>query len=116
VAPDDLPRHHQLTGHVLGEQVRWDETGQVLTGSFMDYAMPRADDMPFFEIEIQGVPTSRNPLGAKGAGEAGTVGVVACLTSAVLDALAPLGITDVPMPVTPERLWRAIKKAKERNR
>ena len=104
----------QGAGHVLGEEVRWDEAGQMLTGSFMDYAMPRAGDMPFFEIETQGVPTSRNPLGAKGAGEAGTVGAVACLTSAVLDALAPLGITDMPMPVTTERLWRAIKEAKER--
>jgi aerobic carbon-monoxide dehydrogenase large subunit len=82
----------------------------------MDYAMPRAGDMPFFEIETQGVPTSCNPLGAKGAGEAGTVGAVACLTNAVLVALALLGITDVLVPVTPERLWRAIKKAKERNR
>jgi carbon-monoxide dehydrogenase large subunit len=105
----------QGAGHVLGEEMRWDETGQVLTGSLMDYAMPRADEMPFFEIEIQGVPTARNPIGAKGAGEAGTVGAVACLTSAVLDALAPLGVTDVPMPVTPERLWRTIKDAKGRH-
>jgi aerobic carbon-monoxide dehydrogenase large subunit len=104
----------QGVGHVLGEEMRWDEEGQVLTGSFMDYTMPRADEMPFFQIETNDVPTSRNPLGAKGAGEAGTVGAVACLTSALIDALAPLGITNLPMPATPERLWRTIRNAQGR--
>ena len=104
----------QGAGHVLGEVMRWDADGQALTGSFMDYAMPRADEMPFFEIETHGVPTARNPLGAKGAGEAGTVGAVACLTSAILDALAPLGVTDLPMPATPDRLWRTIVDARKR--
>lgn len=104
----------QGAGHVFGEQVVWDESGQTLTGSFMDYVMPRADDLPRFEVETNGVPTPRNPLGVKGAGEAGTVGAVACLTSAVLDALAPLGITDLPAPYTPQCLWRAISEAKER--
>jgi carbon-monoxide dehydrogenase large subunit len=102
----------QGAGHVFGEQVVWDENGQPLTGSFMDYVMPRADDLSRFEIETNGVPTARNPLGVKGAGEAGTVGAVACLTSAVLDALAPLGITDLPTPYTPQCLWRAIEEAK----
>ncbi|HEX4892083.1 MAG TPA: xanthine dehydrogenase family protein molybdopterin-binding subunit [Hyphomicrobiaceae bacterium] len=104
----------QGAGHVFGEQVVWDENGQPLTGSFMDYVMPRADDLSRFEIETNGVPTARNPLGVKGAGEAGTVGAVACLTSAVLDALAPLGITNLRAPFTPQCLWRAIKEAKER--
>ena len=99
----------QGIGQILGEQVLWDDNGQVLTGSFMDYAMPRADAVPFFELESQPVPSPRNPLGIKGAGEAGTVGAVACLTSAVLDALAPLGIRELEMPATPERVWRAIK-------
>ena len=99
----------QGAGQILGEQVLWDDTGQVLTGSFMDYTMPRADDVPFFEIETNVVPSSRNPLGIKGAGEAGTVGAVACLTSAILDALAPLGIRELEMPATPERNWRAIR-------
>jgi carbon-monoxide dehydrogenase large subunit len=99
----------QGAGQILGEQVLWDDTGQVLTGSFMDYTMPRADDVPFFEIETNVVPSPRNPLGIKGAGEAGTVGAVACLTSAVLDALAPLGIRELEMPATPERIWRAIR-------
>ena len=98
-------------GQVLSEEIVWDENGQVLSASFMDYNMPRADDMPFFEIACNGVPTSRNLLGVKGAGEAGTVGAVACLTSALLDALAPLGVTDLPMPATPERLWRLINEA-----
>ena len=99
----------QGAGQILGEQVLWDDTGQVLTGSFMDYTMPRADDVPFFEIETNVVPSPRNPLGIKGAGEAGTVGAVACLTSAILDALAPLGIRELEMPATPERNWRAIR-------
>ncbi|MGI9475621.1 MAG: xanthine dehydrogenase family protein molybdopterin-binding subunit [Hyphomicrobiaceae bacterium] len=99
-------------GQVFGEEIVWDENGQALTSSFMDYNMPRADDQPFFEIEVNGVPTSRNPLGVKGAGEAGTVGAVACLTGALLDALAPIGVTDLPMPATPQRLWRAIQNAR----
>lgn len=101
----------QGAGQILGEQILWDDSGQVLTGSFMDYAMPRADGVPFFEIETNAVPSPRNPLGIKGAGEAGTVGAVACLTSAVLDALAPLGIHELEMPATPERVWRAIRAA-----
>lgn len=98
-------------GQVLSEEIVWDENGQVLSASFMDYNMPRADDMPFFETVNSGVPTSRNPLGVKGAGEAGTVGAVACLTSALLDALAPVGVTELPMPATPERLWRVINES-----
>lgn len=101
----------QGVGHVFGEHFIWDESGQPLTGSFMDYFMPRADDLPVFEIVTNPVPTKRNPLGVKGAGEAGTVGAVACLTSAVLDALGPLGIKDLPTPFTPHRLWRAINQA-----
>ena len=101
----------QGIGQILGERIEWDESGQVLSGSFMDYTMPRADDVPFFEIEARSVPSPRNPLGIKGAGEAGTVGAVACLTSAILDALAPLGVRHIDMPATPERVWRAIRDA-----
>jgi carbon-monoxide dehydrogenase large subunit len=101
----------QGAGQILGEQVLWDASGQVLSGSFMDYPMPRADEMPSFELASNPVPSPRNPLGIKGAGEAGTVGAVACLTSAVLDALAPLGIRQLEMPATPERIWRAIRGA-----
>ena len=101
----------QGAGQVLGEQIHWDEEGQVITGSFMDYFMPRADTFPFFKIETNSVPSPRNPLGIKGAGEAGTVGAVACLTSAIMDALAPLGIRELDMPATPEKIWRAITDA-----
>jgi carbon-monoxide dehydrogenase large subunit len=101
----------QGAGQILGECIRWDDSGQVLSGSFMDYTMPRADEMPFFEIETNPVPSPRNPLGIKGAGEAGTVGAVACLTSAILDALAPLGVRTLDMPATPETVWRAIQSA-----
>ncbi len=86
-----------------------DAAGQVVTGSFMDYQMPRADEYPAFEIETHEVPSPRNPLGIKGAGEAGTVGAVACLASAVLDALAPAGVQSVGFPATPERIWRALQ-------
>lgn len=99
----------QGIAQITGEQVVMDASGQVLTGSFMDYQMPRADEYPAFEIETHEVPSPRNPLGIKGAGEAGTVGAVACLASAVLDALAPLGIYDMKFPATPERIWRALR-------
>ena len=102
----------QGAGMLLGEEIRLDEDGQVLTGSFMDYVMPRADWFPAFEIETHEVPTPRNPMGVKGAGEAGTVGALACLTSAIADALSPLGIKDIPIPATSENLWRAINEAK----
>jgi carbon-monoxide dehydrogenase large subunit len=87
-------------------------TGQLLSGSFMDYAMPRADDVPSFAVDSHEVPTQVNPLGAKGVGEAGTVGALPALLNAVNDALAPLGVRHLDMPVTPERVWRAIREAK----
>ena len=82
-------------------------SGQLLTASFMDYAMPRADDFCDFEVESNPVPTKLNPLGAKGAGEAGTVGALPAVMNAILDALAHLGVTDLEMPTTPERVWAA---------
>jgi carbon-monoxide dehydrogenase large subunit len=78
----------------------------------MDYAMPRADDVPLFEVDSHEVPTQINPLGAKGVGEAGTVGALPALLNAVNDALAPLGVRHLDMPVTPERVWRAIREAR----
>jgi carbon-monoxide dehydrogenase large subunit len=103
----------QGLGQGLFEVLTYDEhTGQLLTGSLMDYAMPRADDMPFFEVDHHEVPTQVNPLGAKGVGEAGTVGALPALLNAVNDALAPLGVRHLDMPVTPERVWRAIRDAK----
>jgi carbon-monoxide dehydrogenase large subunit len=103
----------QGLGQALMEQVVYDrESGQNLTGSFMDYAMPRADVMPYMEIHSNPVPTKRNPLGAKGAGEAGTVGALPAIVNAVIDALAPLGVKSLEMPATPARIWQAIKEAR----
>ena len=102
-------------GQALMEQVVYDrQSGQNLTGSFMDYCMPRADAMPYIEIFSNPVPTKRNPLGAKGAGEAGTVGALPALVNAVLDALAPLGVKSLDMPATSERIWRAMRDARAR--
>ena len=99
----------QGVGQALMEQIVYDESGQLLTGSFMDYAMPRAANFPFIEVLSNPVPTSRNPLGAKGAGEAGTVGGLPVVISAVCDALAELGIEHIDMPATPARVWQAIR-------
>ena len=96
----------------LAEQVVYDpETGQLLSASFMDYQMPRADDFPDITIKADGVPTRRNPLGVKGAGEAGTVGALPATMNAVMDALYCAGVTDFDMPATPNRVWRAIREA-----
>ncbi|HXP31784.1 MAG TPA: xanthine dehydrogenase family protein molybdopterin-binding subunit [Stellaceae bacterium] len=102
----------QGLGQMLLEQVIYDRrSGQLLTASFMDYAMPRADDLCMIEVESKPVPTRLNPLGAKGAGEAGTVGALPVLMNAVLDALAPLGVRALDMPATAERVWQAIAAA-----
>jgi carbon-monoxide dehydrogenase large subunit len=99
----------QGLGQGLFEELAYDAaTGQLHAGSFMDYAMPRADDMPSFEVDAHEVPTQVNPLGAKGVGEAGTVGALPALLNAVNDALAPLGVRHLDMPLTPERVWRAM--------
>ncbi len=102
----------QGAGQALMENLTYDpETGQLLTGSFLDYCMPRADDFCEFEVGSHPVPTTTNPLGVKGAGESGTVGALAAVMNAVNDALAPLGIRHLEMPATPERVWRAIRAA-----
>jgi carbon-monoxide dehydrogenase large subunit len=103
----------QGLGQILAEQVVWDrDSGQLLTASFLDYAMPRAEMMPNMEVKSNPVPTKYNPLGAKGAGEAGTVGAMPVVMNAIMDALAPLGVSDVLMPATAENVWRAIQQAK----
>ena len=103
----------QGLGQVLMEQVAYDpDSGQLLSGSFMDYAMPRADSMPPMEIVSNPVPTALNPLGAKGAGEAGTVGALPAIANAVMDALAPLGVRSLDMPFSPDRVWAAIAAAR----
>jgi carbon-monoxide dehydrogenase large subunit len=94
------------------EDIKFDSAGQILTGSFMDYAMPRASDLTAFHVESNPVPTQTNPLGVKGAGEAGCVGAMPAVANALVDALSPLGVKHVAMPATPEVLWRAITEAR----
>jgi aerobic carbon-monoxide dehydrogenase large subunit len=100
-------------GQILMEDIKFDEAGQILTGSFMDYAMPRASDLTAFHVGSNPVPTKSNPLGVKGAGEAGCVGAMPAVANALVDALSVLGIKHVEMPATPEVLWRAIQGAKD---
>ncbi len=103
----------QGVGQAMGEQIVHDrQSGQMLTASFMDYQMPRADDLPDIRMTTREVPTKVNPLGAKGVGEAGTVGAMAAAMNAVNDALAPLGIRHFDMPATPNRVWAAIAAAR----
>ncbi len=99
-------------GQILMENIKHDDQGQILTGSFMDYAMPRASDLPAYHVDSNPVPTKTNPLGVKGAGEAGCVGAMPAVANALVDALSVLGIKHVDMPATPEVLWRAIHEAR----
>jgi len=103
----------QGIGQALLERTVYDATGQLLTASFLDYALPRADTTPAFVSETDPTqPCTHNPLGAKGCGESGTIGAPAAITSAMLDALAPLGVAGIAMPFTPEKVWRAIRGAR----
>jgi carbon-monoxide dehydrogenase large subunit len=103
----------QGVGQALTERCAYDADGQLLSGSFMDYALPRADEVPEVVSEFdESQPCAHNPLGAKGCGEAGSIAAPAAIVNAVLDALAPLGVTDLEMPLTPERVWRAIQATK----
>ncbi len=102
----------QAAGQALMENIVYDpDSGQLLSGSFMDYSMPRADDLPNYDVASHPVPTSTNPLGVKGAGECGTVGGLSAVMNAINDALAPLGIRNLAMPATPESVWRALRQA-----
>lgn len=104
----------QGVGQALTEHCAYDPDGQLLSGSFMDYALPRADEVPGVVSEFdESQPCMHNPLGAKGCGEAGSIAAPAALANAVLDALSPLGVTHLDMPLTPERVWRAIAQTKE---
>jgi carbon-monoxide dehydrogenase large subunit len=103
----------QGVGQALMEEVSYDESGQPITGSFMDYALPRAEDVPLMEIGDHPVPAKSNPLGTKGCGEAGCAGSLSTIANAVLDALSEYDIAHIDMPLTPERVWRAIKDAKK---
>jgi carbon-monoxide dehydrogenase large subunit len=98
----------QGVGQALTERTVYGADGQLLSGSFMDYCVPRADDMPFFATAFHEVPCAGNPLGVKGAGEGGTTGAPPAIVNAIVDALRDFGVTDIEMPATPERVWKAI--------
>jgi aerobic carbon-monoxide dehydrogenase large subunit len=102
----------QGIGQALMECVSYDSNGQPITGSFMDYAMPRAEDIPLMAVGDHPVPAKSNPLGTKGCGEAGCAGSISTIVNAVVDALSEFGIAHIDMPLTPERVWRAIQDAK----
>jgi carbon-monoxide dehydrogenase large subunit len=103
----------QGLGQALLESCVYDpKSGQLLTGSLMDYALPRADDLPDFKVSTKVTPCTHNPLGAKGCGEAGAIGAPAALMNAVMDALASTGVKHFDMPASPHRVWSAIQAAK----
>ena len=98
-------------GQALYEQCIYDDSGQLLTGSYMDYCMPKADNVPNFEVTTNTTLCAHNVLGVKGCGEAGTIGSTPAVINAVVDALSDLGVNDMPIPATPERVWQAIRAA-----
>ncbi len=101
----------QGAGQALLEHAVYENDGQLLTGSYLDYALPRAEHLPSFEIGHTTTPSPHNPLGVKGIGEAGTIASTAAIANAVIDALSPFGITHVDMPLSPQRVWKAIQDA-----
>src|SRR4030095_13496785 len=102
----------QGIGQALMEAVVHGSGGEPLVGGFSDYAMPHATDPPPLETGHTETPAKLNPLGAKGVGEGATIGATPAVVNAVLDALAPLGVTEIPMPMTPMRVWQAIEQAR----
>jgi carbon-monoxide dehydrogenase large subunit len=103
----------QGIGQALLEHTVYDAgSGQLLSGSLMDYALPRADDLPSFDITLAELPTAANPLGVKGSGQAGCIAAPQTIINAIVDALSPLGIDHIDMPATPERVWRTIRAAR----
>ena len=101
----------QGIGQALMEHAVYDESGQLLTGSYMNYQMPRAADFPMFKVGNHVTPSTHNPLGSKGVGEVGAIGVPPAVINAVLDALQEFGVKDITMPATPQKVWRAINEA-----
>jgi aerobic carbon-monoxide dehydrogenase large subunit len=99
----------QGIGQAMFEGIQYDDEGNISNGSFMDYCMPRADDLPMFEIDRTTTPCPHNPLGVKGAGEAGCIGSTPAVVNAVMDALAPFGIKDIDMPMTSESIWKLMQ-------
>jgi carbon-monoxide dehydrogenase large subunit len=101
----------QGIGQALYEEMRYDEDGNPVTATLADYTVPSAADLPGFELLTRETPTPHNPLGAKGIGEAGTIGAAPAVQNAVIDAVSHLGVRHIDMPLTPERVWQAIKEA-----
>jgi carbon-monoxide dehydrogenase large subunit len=102
----------QGIGQALLERCIYGDDGQLLSGSMMDYALPRASDAPLFETEILELPSATNELGVRAGGEGGVVPAPAAIMNALLDALRPLGVSDLPLPATPQAIWRAIKSGR----
>ena len=102
----------QGIGKVISEQVVYDDNGQFLTATFMDYGMPRAKDIPFISFMNEPVPTTANSMGVKGCGEAGTVGALAAVANAVQDALWKYGVKQVDMPLTPLNVWKMLQSSR----
>jgi len=106
----------QGAGQILGEHCRYDRaSGQLLSGSLLDYPMPRADQFPSFVTELMEIPSPGNPLGVRAGGEGGTTPALAAVTNAIVDALAEFGIEHVEMPATPDLVWRTIRQARARH-
>ncbi|NQV56584.1 MAG: xanthine dehydrogenase family protein molybdopterin-binding subunit, partial [Rhodospirillales bacterium] len=101
----------QGIGQALYEGCVYNDHGQLLTGSMLDYAMPRADNVPSYDVATESNACTHNSLGVKGVGEVGAIGSPPAVINAIVDALSGLGVTDVPMPATPQAVWRAIKDA-----
>jgi carbon-monoxide dehydrogenase large subunit len=101
----------QGVGQALYEEMVYDEDGNPLTATLADYTVPSAADLPSFDLLTRETPTPHNPLGVKGIGEAGTIGAVPAVQNAVIDAVSHLGVRHIDMPLTPERVWRAIREA-----
>src|SRR5207244_9066947 len=97
-------------GQSLYEQAVYDDNGQLITGEFTDYALPRAPMIPWIESSHTTTPSPVNPLGVKGVGEAGTIGCSPAVVNSVVDALSPLGVRHIDMPLTPEKIWKLIQK------
>ncbi|HXA85560.1 MAG TPA: molybdopterin cofactor-binding domain-containing protein, partial [Candidatus Dormibacteraeota bacterium] len=102
-------------GQALFEEIVYDETGQLITGTLMDYALPKAVMIPHLELDSTETPSPVNPLGAKGVGEAGTIGATPAIVAAIVDALAPYGVRHIDMPIKPEVVWQLIKSGPKKN-
>ena len=98
----------QGIGAALMEEGVWDDAGQLITGSFLDYAMPIAEDLPAFTLDKTVTPSPHNPLGVKGMGESPTIAAVPAIVNAVVDALAPIGVTHVDIPIKSEKVWKIL--------